>query len=53
VRATARHLPIRDALASFAIHLPRLALGQALRLFAVRSGRLVVYDPAPRPGPRI
>jgi glycosyltransferase involved in cell wall biosynthesis len=53
VRATARHLPVRAALASFAMHLPALALGQALRLFAIRSGRLVLYDPAPRPGPRI
>ncbi len=53
VRATGRHLPIRAALASFAVHLPGLALGQALRVFAVRSGRLVLYDPAPRPGPRI
>jgi hypothetical protein len=35
------------------MHLPALALGQALRLFAIRSGRLVLYDPAPRPGPRI
>lgn len=53
MRTTARHLPIRAALTSFALHLPRLLLGQALRLFAVRSGRLVLYDPAPRPGPRI
>lgn len=53
LRATTRHLPARAALASFALHLPALALGQALRLFAIRTGRLVLYDPAPRPGPRI
>ena len=47
-----RHVPLRRALPGFLARLPALALGQAGRLLAQRTGRLLLYDPAPRPGPR-
>lgn len=50
---TRRHVAAAPAVGSFLLHLPRLVSGQLLRLLAVRSGRMVVYDPAPRPGPRL
>ncbi len=50
---TRRHVPVAAALGSFLLHLPRLVSGQLLRLLAVRSGRMVVYDPTPRPGARL
>jgi glycosyltransferase involved in cell wall biosynthesis len=48
-----RHVPLRSALPRFLLAAPRIAYGQALRVFARRTGRLVLYDPAPRPGPRL
>jgi hypothetical protein len=47
------HVPLRSALARFVVTAPRAAFRQGLRLFAKRSGRLLVYGPAPRPGPRL
>lgn len=50
--AMRRHAALRAALPGFALRAPGIAYRQALRVFAVRTGRLVLYDPAPRPGPR-
>ena len=48
-----RHARLGSALATFALSIPRTVYEQASRVFAQRTGRLVLYDPAPRaPGPR-
>jgi glycosyltransferase involved in cell wall biosynthesis len=47
-----RHARLPAALAAFALSIPRTAYEQAPRVFAQRTGRLVLYDPAPRAGPR-
>jgi glycosyltransferase involved in cell wall biosynthesis len=48
-----RHVPLGSTLAGFALEAPRLGCQQARRLLALRTGRLLIYDPAPRPGPRL
>lgn len=53
LRAIRGHVPLGAALASFALTIPRVAVQQGLRLFALATGRLVLYDPSPRPGPRL
>lgn len=47
-----RHARVASALTSFALSLPRTLYEQASRVLARRTGRLVLYDPAPRAGPR-
>jgi glycosyltransferase involved in cell wall biosynthesis len=49
---TRRHARLPAALVTFVLSLPRTAYEQASRVFAQRTGRLVLYDPAPRAGPR-
>ena len=50
--AVRRHVPLGRALGGFLLRLPRTALEQAGRIYARATRRLVMYDPAPRPGPR-
>lgn len=45
------HVPLWSALPRFVFSLPRTAFDQALRLLALRTRRLLVYGPSPRPGP--
>jgi len=52
LRAVGRHVPLRSALPRFALALPRIVWEQGLRLLALGTGRMVMYDPTPRPGPR-
>jgi hypothetical protein len=47
------HAPLRSVLPRFLVSVPAVAYRQALRAVARRSGRAVVYDPEPRPGPRL
>jgi hypothetical protein len=49
---TRRHARLGAALAAFGLSIPRTSYEQASRVFAQRTGRLVLYDPAPRAGPR-
>ena len=46
-----RHARLGAALATFAFSTPRIAYEQVSRMLARRTGRLVLYDPAPRAGP--
>jgi glycosyltransferase involved in cell wall biosynthesis len=50
--ALRRHVPLWSALPRFALAAPRIGYEQSLRIFARQTGRVVLYDPAPRPGPR-
>jgi hypothetical protein len=50
---TARHVHWKRALGRFALRLPVLARAQLARALALRAGRLVVYEPAPRIGPSL
>jgi glycosyl transferase family 2 len=50
--AVRRHARLGAALSAFALAAPRTAYQQASRILARRTGRLVLYDPAPRVGPR-
>ena len=47
----ARHVPPSRLAARVAARAPALARGQAARLLALRTGRLVAYTPPPRIGP--
>ena len=51
--AVRRHARLGTAVATFALSLPRTGFEQASRVFAQRTGRVVLYDPAPRVGPRV
>jgi glycosyltransferase involved in cell wall biosynthesis len=50
---TGRHVRWPRALGRFAVRLPVHARAQAARVAALRAGRLVVYGPLPRRGPRL
>lgn len=52
-RFTRRHIRVLPTLMRFALDIPQLAYGQVARIFALRTGRMVVYGPAPRAGERL
>ncbi len=51
--ALRRHVRLRSVLPGFLLSSPAILYRQALRVLARRTGRLVVYDPEPRPGARM
>jgi hypothetical protein len=50
---TTPHVPATRALSRFVLRLPVLARAQGARVVATRTGRLVLYAPLPRRGPRL
>jgi glycosyltransferase involved in cell wall biosynthesis len=52
VQLVGRHVRWPRVLARFVRELPGLLRGQLARVFAQRTGRMVVYEPQPRAGPR-
>jgi hypothetical protein len=53
MRFVGAHAGWRRVLPHFVRDLPRLAYAQVARVRALRSGRVVVYDPLPRAGQRL
>lgn len=48
-----RHVSLWGTAGRFTGSLPRLACDQARRLYASRSGRIIIYDPRPHAGPKL